>query len=230
MFHKPQLTHIDRLDQVGNELNLLKRHYKSYIRIIDRITELSSGTESNTLSSSQVTARMIEDDEGHLIMPAAQTGGTALIGVDPGPAAYVRFERLKDMIMLYALSEVKDYLEKKQTLVDMVRLQSLPTCTYCTDIFNPELSIDCDSRIKRRRAIDTCLVTHHQSNHSISTCQSHDCLLWFQHFQRELHGGAVLDRIHRCPCTVIRCTDCIWRDLGNDGQLRIAAAYTTLLD
>lgn len=127
MFQKPQLGHINRLDQVGSELNVLKRHYKSYIRIIDRITELSSGTESNTLSSSQVTARMIEDDEGHLVMPPMHSTSTALIGVDPGPAAYVRFERLKDMITLYALSEVKDYLEKKQTLVDMVIFERL----YC---------------------------------------------------------------------------------------------------
>ncbi|KAF2156017.1 hypothetical protein K461DRAFT_318652 [Myriangium duriaei CBS 260.36] len=121
MFKRPDLTQIERLDQVGNDLNILKRHYKSYIRIIDRITEVSGSSDTANMSSSQVTARMVDgDDEVQaIIRPSHVDDHHTQIGINPGPAACVRFERLKDMITLYALSEVKDYLEKKQALVDM---------------------------------------------------------------------------------------------------------------
>ncbi|KAF4556894.1 Hypothetical protein D9617_1g087760 [Elsinoe fawcettii] len=117
MFESPQLSQIDRLDQVGNELGVLKRHYKSYIRIIDRITEFNMMAKPESIGSSQITTRMVDEswdqDHQHQVEP------TSLLAVKPGPAAHVRFERLKDMISLYALSEVKDYLAKKDNLVQM---------------------------------------------------------------------------------------------------------------
>lgn len=123
MFESPQLGQIDRLDQVGNELGVLKRHYKSYIRIIDRITESSVMLDGNTIGSSQITTRMVDEswDAGHHhAFPASRAEPASLLGVNPGAAAQIRFERLKDMISLYALSEVKDYLAKKDNLVQMV--------------------------------------------------------------------------------------------------------------
>ncbi|PSK45307.1 hypothetical protein B9Z65_2447 [Elsinoe australis] len=122
MFESPQLGQIDRLDQVGNELGVLKRHYKSYIRIIDRITESSVMLDGNTIGSSQITTRMVDEswDAGdHHAFPASRAEPASLLGVNPGAAAQIRFERLKDMISLYALSEVKDYLAKKDNLVQM---------------------------------------------------------------------------------------------------------------
>ncbi|KAG8625930.1 hypothetical protein KVT40_006331 [Elsinoe batatas] len=122
MFESPQLSQVDRLDQVGNELGVLKRHYKSYIRIIDRITEHNMLCETDTIGSSQITTRMVEESwDGQSRRNAHQANAepTSLLGIRPGPAAHVRFERLKDMISLYALSEVKDYLAKKDNLVQM---------------------------------------------------------------------------------------------------------------
>ncbi|PNS19965.1 hypothetical protein CAC42_7932 [Sphaceloma murrayae] len=122
MFNCPKLTQIDRLDQVGNELGVLKRHYKSYIRIIDRIIESTVISDANTLGSSQLTTRMVEeswDGDHRGAHHASHFKPTSLLGVDPGAAAKVRFERLKDQIALYALSEVKDYLAKKDNLVQM---------------------------------------------------------------------------------------------------------------
>lgn len=102
MFQRPDLTQIERLDNVGNDLLVLKRHYQSYMRIIDRVVEMSSDSAA-----------------GHMANSHSTDSRRAHIGIDPGPAARVRFERLKDMITLYALSEVKDYLDKKAMLVDM---------------------------------------------------------------------------------------------------------------
>jgi hypothetical protein len=47
-------------------------------------------------------------------------GVQSLMGVGLTSAAIVRFERLRDMISLYALAECKDYLHQKDGLVQMV--------------------------------------------------------------------------------------------------------------
>ena len=125
MFKRPDLTQISRLDEVGSDLNVLKRHYKSYIRIIDRGMEIKSADHYGDLGGSEIPTRIVdgEDDGINIRPPLAQE--RPHIGSDPGLAARVRFERLKDMITLYALSEVNDYLDKKQLLVDMASLRSL---------------------------------------------------------------------------------------------------------
>ena len=125
MFKRPDLTQISRLDEVGSDLNVLKRHYKSYIRIIDRVMEIKSADHYGDLGGSEIPTRIVdgEDDGINIRPPLAQE--RPHIGIDPGLAARVRFERLKDMITLYALSEVNDYLDKKQMLVDMASLRSL---------------------------------------------------------------------------------------------------------
>lgn len=41
-------------------------------------------------------------------------------GVSLSPAAVVRFERLRDRIQLYALSEIQDCLDDKESLVFLV--------------------------------------------------------------------------------------------------------------
>ncbi|GAM83590.1 hypothetical protein ANO11243_015780 [Dothideomycetidae sp. 11243] len=124
MFKRPDLAQIERLDQVGNDLNVLKRHYLSYIRLIERVTEVSVTGDYNNLSTSQVTERLTDrvtsEDNMQTMNHASDAEGQPRIGVNPGAAARIRFGRLKDMITLYALSEVTEYLDKKQALVDMV--------------------------------------------------------------------------------------------------------------
>lgn len=39
MFDKPELRHVDRLDTIGTELGVLKHHFESYNRLIDRLLE-----------------------------------------------------------------------------------------------------------------------------------------------------------------------------------------------
>jgi len=120
MFQQPKLSHIDHLDQIGSQLGVLKRHYKSYIRIIDRVIEPPVATLAS-LDSSQIlrdsSEGTFESSNDKAIRPT--TVANSLLGMSLSSAARVRFERLKDLIYLYALSEVKDYIEQKDSLTQM---------------------------------------------------------------------------------------------------------------
>lgn len=56
MFQQPKLIHIDRLDLIGKELSVLKRHYESYDRLIDRILEPQMASAASLQNSQVVSA------------------------------------------------------------------------------------------------------------------------------------------------------------------------------
>lgn len=116
MFQSPQLRHIHRLDSIGKELGVLKRHYSSYIRIIDRLLELQVATAASLHGSCVVSeASQISLET---IRPVA-VEKDSMPGVPFTSAARVRFRRLKDLIDLYALSEVEEYIKQKDSLVTL---------------------------------------------------------------------------------------------------------------
>lgn len=118
MFDRPQLCHIDQLDRIGNQLGTLKRHYESHLRIIDRVLEPQKASNAS-LANSRIASKASKesfDSDGAPKVPESES----LLGVSLSSAARVRFERLKDIINLYSLSEVKDYLHEKDSLVQMV--------------------------------------------------------------------------------------------------------------
>lgn len=116
MMQSPKLIHIDRLDSIGKELGVLKRHYASYTRIIDRLVENQDPTTASLQNS-------------HVVSEASQTSldtirpvvleRDSMLGVSLSSAARVRFKRLRDLINLYALSEVEEYIKQKDSLVTM---------------------------------------------------------------------------------------------------------------
>ncbi|KAK5123060.1 hypothetical protein LTR85_003256 [Meristemomyces frigidus] len=116
MFQSPKLCHIDRLDNVGKELGVLKRHYQSYNRIVDRLLEPRVATAAS-LQNSQVVS---EASQASLdtVRPIV-TEKASMLGVSLSSAARVRFIRLKDLIDLYALSEVEEYIKQKDSLITM---------------------------------------------------------------------------------------------------------------
>ncbi|KAK3068097.1 hypothetical protein LTR53_014598 [Teratosphaeriaceae sp. CCFEE 6253] len=114
MFEQPRLCHIDRLDTIGKELSVLKRHYQGYNRIVDRLLEPQSPTAASLQNSHIVsTESQVSLDT---VRPFVTEGESAL-GVPLSSAAQVRFRRLKDSIDLYALSEVDAYLARKESLI-----------------------------------------------------------------------------------------------------------------
>lgn len=122
MFRAPQLAHIDRLDNIGKELGVLKRHYQSYDRLIDRLLENSaSPTTTAVLQSSQVVHSAASQTSLDTIRPVVMTERETLPldRVMIPEAARTRFTRLKDLIDLYALSEISAYLLQKDSLTTL---------------------------------------------------------------------------------------------------------------
>ncbi|KAK1068768.1 hypothetical protein LTR74_005426 [Friedmanniomyces endolithicus] len=118
MFDSPKLRHIDRLDSIGKELGVLRRHYQSYLRIIDRLLE-PQPTASTPLQPSHNLGAGSEISLATLrpLPPSEQEKST--LGISLTPASLVRFQRLKDLIALYALSEIDEYTTQKDALVTL---------------------------------------------------------------------------------------------------------------
>lgn len=117
MYDCPRLHHIDRLDSIGRELGVLRRHYESYTSIVDRLLEPQSASAAS-LQNSQVVS---SDSRVSLdtIRPVVREKAS-MLGVSLSSAARVRFRRLRDLLDLYALSEVEEFIEQRDSLVTMV--------------------------------------------------------------------------------------------------------------
>ncbi|USW48136.1 Putative corA, cytoplasmic domain-containing protein [Septoria linicola] len=138
MFERPTLEHIDRLDQIGKELGVLRRHYDAYTRIIDRLLE-PVGPTLASLQNSQIVG---SDDSASLSTIRAGRDGVivrekeSLLGVSISSSARVRFRRLRDLIDLYALREVEEYAKQKDSLVTMASSFILTFAEYEEDNFS----------------------------------------------------------------------------------------------
>ena len=121
MFTKPQVPLIQKLHQYGRELAVLKRMYQSYELIIERILDRQKPLHSSNgdLSSIGGSHSEVPPSEGE-VTSRSQTFGAPL-----SSAATVRFERLRDRIKLYALSEIQECLDEKESLVFLVRRSTL---------------------------------------------------------------------------------------------------------
>ncbi|KAI6858707.1 hypothetical protein KC338_g7611 [Hortaea werneckii] len=117
MMLSPQLSHIDRLDGIGRELGVLKRHYQSYTRIVDRLLEPRPATAAS-LENSRIASSETSQAPLDTVRPLI-TERESMLGVSLSSAARVRFKRFKDQIDLYALSEVDDYMKQKESLISM---------------------------------------------------------------------------------------------------------------
>jgi hypothetical protein len=122
MLVKANLTHVDQLHHIGCQLSVLKRVYQSYELIIERVLKKQEATLASLKNSHIVSGH----DSLASSMPAVNSPGPlipetdSLLGVSLSSAARVRFERLKDRIILYALSEIQECIDQKESLVMMV--------------------------------------------------------------------------------------------------------------
>ena len=123
MFIKPQVALIQKLHQYGRELAVLKRMYQSYALIIDRILDRQKPLQPGTGEPSSTSGRHGET----LILDGQITSKIESFGAPLSSAATVRFERLRDRINLYALSEIQECLDEKESLVLMVHWSPLPS-------------------------------------------------------------------------------------------------------
>ncbi|WEW55785.1 hypothetical protein PRK78_001218 [Emydomyces testavorans] len=134
MLEKPQVNLVTDLHRVGRELAVLKRLYQSYELIATRILNRQWQMTEQLRNGSQRTASQIRGlnkytcealrqdtwrsipDERGLDESADDFGPQHIGGVQLKPAALNRIERLADRIRLYALSEIEECLNEKETL------------------------------------------------------------------------------------------------------------------
>jgi hypothetical protein len=112
MSQKPEVRHIQRLHLIGQQLAVLKKIYQSYALIIERILERQKPV--NMSNSTQLPQEDVGENKAML------TAQAPAYAVALSSAATVRFERLRDRINLYALSEIQDCLDEKESLVFLV--------------------------------------------------------------------------------------------------------------
>ena len=122
MFQKPQLDLIQQMHQYGRQLAVLKRMYQSYALIIQRILDrqkpislLSGDPPSSSNDNTSRLARGSHTDNSE------NARDTKTFGAPLSAAATVRFERLRDRINHYAISEIQECLDEKEALVFLVR-------------------------------------------------------------------------------------------------------------
>ena len=123
MFSTAELGHIDELHHYGRQLAVLKRIYSSYDIIIDRVLAgLRSGQKEHTQptgSTREYETSSLQSQTQHPPQPERE-GRLAPYGVSISIAASKRFERLKDRINLFALSEIQDCIDEQEALVLLV--------------------------------------------------------------------------------------------------------------
>lgn len=120
MLAAPKLAHIDRLDRIGKELGVLRRHYEAYNRLIDRVLEplapTTASLENSRVVSNSSDSGSVDTVRGIGIVMEKRS----MLGVSLSSPARVRFARLRDLMDLYALNEIEEYLKQKESLVSLV--------------------------------------------------------------------------------------------------------------
>ena len=139
MLKKADIEYINQLHHLGRQLAVLKRIYQSYKILIDHVLEgqklnLKGITGATNLSVIEQSA--MENPESFqdiksglsvgrptLVLPSPSSHEMAhrgRYGPPVTPAAIARFERLRDRIEVYALSEIQDCLDEKDSMALMV--------------------------------------------------------------------------------------------------------------
>jgi hypothetical protein len=126
MLSKAELGHIDRLHHIGRQLAVLKQLYRGYDLLIDRLLEKREVTLASLKNSNVLHSGIGSMTSSHGHVAESQSS----LGVSLSSAAKVRFERMKHQIQLYALSEVEECLNEKESLVMMVSLSCLDSTPY----------------------------------------------------------------------------------------------------
>ena len=176
MFERAQLTRIEQLHQTGRQLAVLKRMYRSYALIIERIlSRQRTPLDSNSNGMGGGSDSEVESNRpGSASQGSAKENTTFLAPLTS--KAVVKFERLKDRINLYALSEIQECLDEKDSLVFLV--------SRSRQLFFPvilrqraEFQSDCDATIRSGGETHADHDPPGQGDDPVHAGESHDRLL-----------------------------------------------------
>ena len=129
MFEKAVVARIQQLHETGRQLAVLKRMYQSYALIIERIVKRYKAPKDVNPKDNPLNRS--DAGSGEHVGEAASDGEDETFRAPLTAKAIVKFERLKDRIELYALSEIQECLDEKESLVFLVRR---PYSTHGADI------------------------------------------------------------------------------------------------
>ena len=178
MFEKAVVARIQQLHETGRQLAVLKRMYQSYALIIERIVDRHKAPKDVNEKDNPTSLK--NPGLGKHVGDAASDGENESFRTPLTAKAIVKFERLKDRIELYALSEIQECLDEKESLVFLVRRAIHDTlCRYRTGRLTlpVELQSDHHETVRGGRKVDTDYDTPGQSDDSFHACQSDDRLL-----------------------------------------------------
>ncbi|KAK2760773.1 hypothetical protein FQN54_002010 [Arachnomyces sp. PD_36] len=118
MLLQAELRLIDRLHQLGNQLGVLKRIYKTYELTVNRLLLHQQRMRGGSRANGSTADLQLLRDGGDLddLTPLMDVAGDATVGIQLSASAIVRFERLADRIRLYALGEIEECLTQKESL------------------------------------------------------------------------------------------------------------------
>ena len=136
MFEKAVVARIQQLHETGRQLAVLKRMYQSYALIIERIVDRHKVPKDVTQKDSPTSWKNARSEK--LIGEARSDEEDGTFRTPLTAKAIVKFERLKDRIELYALSEIQECLDEKESLVFLVRKGHIQ---YTLPISNREADI-----------------------------------------------------------------------------------------
>ena len=157
--------HADRFHILGRQLSTLKRLYEGYELLIERLLngqkqhgDPSSRNDEHLLRRAETTFSRMPDSE----MP---------LGATLTPAARVRFERSRDRIRLYALSEIQDCLDQIESLVKMVHTYQIMLVLQLILVteFQPD---SYKGKLFHRTIYKSCACTY-KNNNTVLTRHSH---------------------------------------------------------
>lgn len=182
MFSKPEVEQIKTLHNIGLQLGVLRRIYQSYVLIIERILDRQRPLKSQGstyLNQHNINAEQEQDSFG--VATEDMISSTHTFEVPLSSTATVRFERLRDRINLYALSEIQECLDEKESLVFLV--SSMDLIKFIFPLTRSlELQFNYLERIPRSRKTDTNYDPLGKGYDSLHACELDDWILFSSNY------------------------------------------------
>lgn len=196
MIDHPSVDLIDELHWLGRKLVVLRRLYQSYELIMRRLLQRQRLFRDDARSNHGrfwIGGMFDETDSVDTRQPTLRSQSNMSVGSNydtPGgvplsSAAVSRSERLVDRINLYCLSEIEAWLTEKDSLTFLVgsfsfalSMDEMEDVLIMLNNTNAELQPHRSQRFPGRGETDANHRSPSQSNHSLPTGQSDDCVFF----------------------------------------------------
>lgn len=186
MFHSADVTLVSKIHTLGRQLTVLKLMYQSYEHIVSRLLYWSRAKKDTNLAmlSSRPTLPSL-DAGGYQDLSSSQLVRDERIFLEDESdcrvklysSSIARFERLLGRIRLYALTEIEECLNEKESLVLMVICRVYPHRVIVDANHFPEFQLGGPKGVPSSGEIDENNHSSRQSHHPVSSGELDDRLL-----------------------------------------------------